>query len=1160
MSLVNSYETGGEVKSSPAIANGYVYIGSFDGKVYQLNATNISKKFAEFETLDQIWPSPSVNGKYVYIGSGDNKFYQLNATNISKKIGEYSTGNDIESSPTILDDYVYIGSGDGDVYRFGNDEFASPPDNYPTVSLNSPNDGNITNLTTINFNCSVTDDNGLANLTLIIWNSSGNITYSNTTDVSGISNESVWTISNFDDGVYTWDCEAYDNSSQLTMAPKNYTLTVDTTYPKIDFVNPTTSAGKIFSEDILANISVVDLSLDTITVNLYNSDNSLYQSSSDSSTPFYKNFSDLPEGVYYLNASAEDSLGRINYTETRIINLKEPGIPVTGCQDLNVSGGYYRLKEDIINHSGDCFTISADGITLDCENVSTYHLIDGAGIGDNSAAAGIDIHRESVKLKNCRFTDWQYAFYDGGSSGDIYFYNNTVRDGGNGIDFYQTDTFGIVNNTFKNMTNALSMWEVNNGKIYNNIFNGTNITISGNLIRWNTTKTEGTNVIGGANLGGNYWTNETGGGFSDRCLDNDADGICDSWYAIPGNISEIDYLPLASGNTTNEYNGTGAGIGNCRDIDEAGIFYLYNDIINHSGDCFMIKASEVILDLNSKIVDGVDDGGDAIIISNYVSNVTIKDGKLTDWQYVVYDNTDTILNISVINNSMKSSIYGIDFFTAIDFNIINNTFENLSYGLYLVSSESGLIYNNIFNTSNNVELNSVSGTYWNTTKTGGPNIIGGNNISGNLWTNSTGSYSDRCTDADSDGVCDSPVNVSSESSCTIGEDCGDNTDYSPLSLVTGQGRPKINLDLIYPQTDISVNQNQMFNVSVNVTCKEGSCGEVNVSLVFNSSGYELISTSSSTPFWTNNSNPRNISLSQDSSQEVKFWINATGDLNSHEFYIYANDTSDMSISNSTDKWNVSIVNSPPEVRWVSNISKKTPVEESSLSIDFTTTIYDVNGGGDINTSSVMANFSIGGGYRENLTCLEIVGENTTKTRNFSCSIKMWYWDNPGVWNISVYGEDNSKSSGINKTTHFNYTVLKAVKVSPVSLTWSTISPGGENETANQYTTINNTGNYNGTGKVAIKALNLHGDDLAEKFIGVGNISVGLSTGGGNPECAGTLLQNGSDTTITSSLLEPGNLSSGNGKEELYYCITKVPYISSQTYSTSNSGSWEIKVL
>lgn len=82
-------------------------------------------------------------------------------------------------------------------------------------------------------------------------------------------------------------------------------------------------------------------------------------------------------------------------------------------------------------------------------------------------------------------------------------------------------------------------------RIYNNYFNNTlNVKAEnseGNI--WNTTKTSGQNIVEGPYLGGNFWADLNGTGFSQTTEDSDSDGICDLPYNING--SDFDYLPLA---------------------------------------------------------------------------------------------------------------------------------------------------------------------------------------------------------------------------------------------------------------------------------------------------------------------------------------------------------------------------------------------------------------------------------------------------------------------------------------------------------------------------------------------------------------------------------------------------------------------------------------
>ncbi|MCC4771607.1 PKD domain-containing protein [Methanosarcina sp. DH2] len=96
-------------------------------------------------------------------------------------------------------------------------------------------------------------------------------------------------------------------------------------------------------------------------------------------------------------------------------------------------------------------------------------------------------------------------------------------------------------------------------RFYNNIFNNTinffndtsnHYTTEVNNragvipVALNTTKTSGTNIVGGPYLGGNFWANPDGTGFSQICADSDGDGIGDLPYNING--TDFDYLPLVS--------------------------------------------------------------------------------------------------------------------------------------------------------------------------------------------------------------------------------------------------------------------------------------------------------------------------------------------------------------------------------------------------------------------------------------------------------------------------------------------------------------------------------------------------------------------------------------------------------------------------------------
>jgi outer membrane protein assembly factor BamB len=103
--------------SSPVIANGIVYIGSYYGSLYAFDAvTGKSKWVAPTGNLIK-WSSPAVADGTVYIGSDDGKLYAFNAAS-GRQLWASPTGKAIDSSSTVVNGVVYIGSEDGKLYAF----------------------------------------------------------------------------------------------------------------------------------------------------------------------------------------------------------------------------------------------------------------------------------------------------------------------------------------------------------------------------------------------------------------------------------------------------------------------------------------------------------------------------------------------------------------------------------------------------------------------------------------------------------------------------------------------------------------------------------------------------------------------------------------------------------------------------------------------------------------------------------------------------------------------------------------------------------------------------------------------------------------------------------------------------------------------------------
>lgn len=120
-----SYETGGLLESSPAVgADGTVYIGSNDGKLYALDSRadgDEARLKWVYDAGDWIVSSPAIGADGVlYVGSHSGKLHalDLHADRDEERLKwTFETGDWIASSPAIGGDgTIYVGSYDGKLY------------------------------------------------------------------------------------------------------------------------------------------------------------------------------------------------------------------------------------------------------------------------------------------------------------------------------------------------------------------------------------------------------------------------------------------------------------------------------------------------------------------------------------------------------------------------------------------------------------------------------------------------------------------------------------------------------------------------------------------------------------------------------------------------------------------------------------------------------------------------------------------------------------------------------------------------------------------------------------------------------------------------------------------------------------------------------------
>jgi nitrous oxidase accessory protein len=187
---------------------------------------------------------------------------------------------------------------------------------------------------------------------------------------------------------------------------------------------------------------------------------------------------------------------------------------------------------------------NGDGISIAC--CGGNNLVSRNSITNCSTGIDIyDVQARTVLISN-RITDCNY-----GISLDFVFdsgiYNNTISNTSTGI-YFREECHN--NNLYSNMITSSKqsgIYLLDNtadNLIYNNYFNNTiNARVENSKDNdWNITKRKGTNIVKGPYLGGNFWANPTGAGFSQTANDSNSDGISDLPYRVNG--SDTDYLPL----------------------------------------------------------------------------------------------------------------------------------------------------------------------------------------------------------------------------------------------------------------------------------------------------------------------------------------------------------------------------------------------------------------------------------------------------------------------------------------------------------------------------------------------------------------------------------------------------------------------------------------
>ncbi len=130
-----------------------------------------------------------------------------------------------------------------------------------SVSLIFPINNNYTNINDTNFSCkSISESNyELSNITFNLWNSSEDLIYNLTSDISEFENTTDFNYTFSEEGNYSWNCFGVNNVTNSTWASSNYSIVYDITGPNIISLEEsvsTTAATITWSTDEPSNSSI----------------------------------------------------------------------------------------------------------------------------------------------------------------------------------------------------------------------------------------------------------------------------------------------------------------------------------------------------------------------------------------------------------------------------------------------------------------------------------------------------------------------------------------------------------------------------------------------------------------------------------------------------------------------------------------------------------------------------------------------------------------------------------------------------------------------------------------------------------------------------------------------------------------------------------------
>lgn len=237
---------------------------------------------------------------------------------------------------------------------------------------------------------------------------------------------------------------------------------------------------------------------------------------------------DFGTGMKYLNTSH-------SYLQNSTLRNNTVGVELELCDNIQVTGdsiednaGYGVLFLNTGSNTIDTSFVTNNtntGIQFSGSSSNTINnsMILANGIDGINLLAGSN---NNTLINDIVSLNGENGLFVDGSNNSTLMQNTISCNGNTGLYINQSQANSIADNLFNNIQNAnLS------AVMYSNT--------------WNLTNRTGPNIVDGPFIGGNFWADPNGTGYSEICNDTDGNGFCDLPYSLA--TDNTDSLPLYSG-------------------------------------------------------------------------------------------------------------------------------------------------------------------------------------------------------------------------------------------------------------------------------------------------------------------------------------------------------------------------------------------------------------------------------------------------------------------------------------------------------------------------------------------------------------------------------------------------------------------------------------